>query len=113
MEKRILDRFNLYYYLKVEDAETGKVLGHMVDINVKGIRILGKEAAEIDKTYTLKMELPTPIHGQQELKFQGTCRRSHPSENPQLLSTGFEIDEIDTGTIFIIESLIHRFLMNN
>jgi hypothetical protein len=59
------------------------------------------------------MELPTPIHGQQEVELMGICRRTEPSENPQLNSTGFEIENIDSGTVFIIESLIHRFLMNN
>jgi hypothetical protein len=110
-EKRILDRVNLYYYLRVFDAQSGELLGHMVDINIKGVRLLGKTQLTDGANLSLKMDLPQEFNGHQALIFSGEVRHSREAANPDLFETGILIRDLSSTHIEIIEDLIERFLM--
>jgi hypothetical protein len=42
-ERRHLKRRQLIYYLSVEDIDTGRTLGHLVDVNRGGIMLISPE----------------------------------------------------------------------
>ena len=58
-EGRALNRRHLiYYFLEVNDIGSGELLGHLVDITTKGIKLVSKHPIETGKKFKLQMLLP-------------------------------------------------------
>jgi hypothetical protein len=112
MEKRILDRVSLYYYLRVLNIKTDEVVGHMVDLNMKGLRTLGKSIASVGDSYALRMEFPEPIMGESSIDFECECRRSTDSAHPNFIENGYLIKDMDASKQELLEKLVERFLMS-
>ena len=110
---RSLKRRHLIYYLEVYDQETGKLLGHLVDITTKGIKLVSKEKVEVDKNYNLKMMLPEEYFKGQFLSFSAHSLWSSNDINPDFFDTGFEVSDLDENISKIITRLINRVGFND
>ncbi|MBU0674420.1 MAG: PilZ domain-containing protein [Proteobacteria bacterium] len=103
---RRMKRRHLIYYLDVYEVGTDKLLGHLVDITTKGIKLVSKDPLPIGTDYAMKMILPEGYFDERELLLQGRAMWSSNDINPDFYDTGFEIPEIDGKTIDIIKELI-------
>lgn len=111
MEKRIQDRMSLYYYLKVLNAESGELLGHMVDFNTKGIRLISETPIPQGQEYQLSMALPETVFGRDQISFNAVCRHTTKSANPDLFESGFQIAILSEELYPLFRELIQRFAM--
>ena len=109
---RRLKRRHLVFYLEVYD-ENGAVLGHLVDITTKGIKLVSKEPIEENTDFTLKMELPEEYFSDKFLEFSGRSLWTGPDVNPNFHATGFEITGLEDGARDIIRKLINELGFND
>ncbi len=105
-QPRNLHRRHLIFYLEVYDDATGELLGHLVDLTTKGIKLVSKNAFPNGQTYVMRMELPEDYFEEKTLRFTATSRWCTNDVNPDFYDTGFEAQDLDRETIDIIVKLI-------
>lgn len=108
-ERRGNKRRHLIYYLPVFDYKTNKVMGHLVDITVKGLMLMSERPLKTDTIFHLKMFLP----GKNELSFKAKSVWAKKDINPDFYDTGFELQDISPDTVKVIERLIAKLGFND
>lgn len=111
MEKRVQDRMCIYYYLKVFNAENHDLLGHLVDFNTKGIRIVSTNQYESGQEFRVSLKLPETVMGLTDIEFNVVCRHSTKSLNPTLFESGFLIATLPSDLYPVFNELSRRFAM--
>lgn len=103
-ELRQLKRRHLIYYLEVFDQETGKLLGHLVDLTVKGMKLISKEKIAPGQTFTLRMIMPEEYCPERQVQFTATSTWCSEDVNPDFYATGFNTPDlaVDTRRLFMI-----------
>lgn len=111
--KRALKRHHLIFYLEVYDEANGDLLGHVVDITTKGVKLVSRNPIVIGKSYKMKMALPEGYFREKELAFEAKSRWSTNDINPDFYDTGFEFsDDIDIRAADVIFTLIEELGFN-
>jgi len=105
-QPRNLQRRHLIFYLEVYDDATGELLGHLVDLTTKGLKLVSKNPFPDGKTYTMRMTLPEDYFEEKILRFEATSRWCTNAVNPDFYDTGFQVEKLDRDTIDIIMKLI-------
>ncbi|MDD5758569.1 MAG: PilZ domain-containing protein [Desulfobulbaceae bacterium] len=103
-ELRQLKRRHLIYYLEVFDQKTGKLLGHLVDLTVKGIKLISKEKITPNQSFSLRMIMPEEYCPQKEVRFAAKSTWCGEDVNPDFYATGFNTPDLaeDTRRLFMI-----------
>ncbi len=112
-ELRVLKRRHLVYYLEVYDDVRNVLLGHLVDLTTKGIKLVSKEPVPVDQEYTLRMVLPEGYFAEKVISFAAKSMWSSNDINPDFFDTGFEVEELPIDARKIILSLIHQLGFND
>ncbi len=112
-EERTLRRRHLIFYLEVFDVESGDLVGHVVDITTKGVKLVSREPLETGKDFKLRMALPEGYFTQKELEFEAKSLWCTNDVNPDFFDTGFEFsDTIDSQAADVILTLIEDLGFN-
>lgn len=112
-EKRKLKRRHLIYYLRVFDQKTGQLLGRLVDITTEGIMLISEKPIEVNRTYKVRMALPTQILRRSDMVFEAVSVWSKRDVNPDFFATGFRITGVSEEDVAVVERLIHRYGFND
>ena len=110
---RVLKRRHLIYYLEVYDDSNGQLVGHLVDVTTKGIKLVSKKPFELGKKLILRMMLPEGYFEEQVIRFEGTSKWTSNDVNPEFYDTGFEIMPMETRARQIIMKLVNLIGFNN
>jgi hypothetical protein len=106
-EQRLLKRRHLLYYLSVEDTDTGRLLGHLVDVTADGIMLMSLEPIPTGQLFRLRMTIPPGADGtRQTIEFQARSVRSGKDVNPDFFDTGFHLVDLTPAQLGLIETLI-------
>ena len=108
-DKRAHERKRTIYYFKVFDRETGKIVGHVVDVSACGVMLVGMDAFEYGRVYSLRLGLPFEIEGSSDICFEATKVWSDSDVNDDYLDTGFYFDYISKEDISRIYYLIESY----
>ena len=104
---RTLKRRHLIYYLEIFDDDSGELLGHLVDITTRGIKLVSKKPIEVDRLYHLRMLLPEGYFKEKVLHFEGRALWSGNDVNPDFYDTGFDVPHLNKEIRKIIIKLIN------
>ncbi|MFQ5560971.1 MAG: PilZ domain-containing protein [Nitrospinota bacterium] len=107
-DKRQLKRWHLIYYLRVFENTADSLLGHVVDINEKGLRLVSEKPVETGKLFFLKMNYPQDDGLKGELCFEAESLWSNSDVNPIFFDTGFQIIKPNTEIHKIIKYLLEN-----
>ncbi len=108
-DSRILPRKRPINYLEVYDRNTGKFMGSVVNMTVKGCRLAAEEPLEPKTRYSLKLNLPQPIQKYTAINFDAVCRWCKEYTQTLLAGTygmGFEFTEVSPTDQDLIEQMI-------
>lgn len=106
-ERRLLKRRHLIYYLSVDDLDTGRALGHLVDVTAEGIMLMSQEPIPEGLVFRLRMTIPAGAEGtRQTIEFQAKSVRSSTDVNPDFFDTGFHMVSLTPAQLGLIETLI-------
>jgi len=106
-DARTLKRRHLIYYLEVYDEADGELLGHLVDITTRGIKLISKKPIAVDRVYRMLMMLPEGYFKVNDLHFEGRAIWSGNDINPDFYDTGFDVPGLDKDVRRIIIKLIN------
>ncbi|MBU0483277.1 MAG: PilZ domain-containing protein [Proteobacteria bacterium] len=112
-EVRVLKRRHLIYYLEVYDYKSNELVGHLVDITPKGIKLVSKKPIETGKAFILQMMLPEGYFKHKLLKFECESQWCKNDVNPDFFVTGFAVKDVDLEAKEIILKLIKQLGFND
>lgn len=109
-ERRKLKRRHLLYYLRVYNAQTGRLLGHLVDISSGGVMVMSQHRRRLNRLVHLRMILPGPARTvRKKVEFRATTKWCSKDVNPDFWDTGFQTTGLTRRQEAEIESLIEDF----
>ncbi len=110
-ENKELDRDNYIpqSFFMVYDQNTENVVGHLLDISVKGLMIIGEIQFAQDTWYQFYLNF-SPLSGYELQKpFDLRCAWMKSTASNEYFIAGFELIKADPEHIQIIKQLIERF----
>jgi len=111
-ELREVGRRYLFFYLRIYDGMSSKILGHLVDISEKGMMLICDDAIPVNENYRLRMRLPTQMKERNEIMFDATSRWCKIDANPDFFLAGFQMYDLDQANRELIFALIRDFSYN-
>jgi len=106
-DARTLKRRHLIYYLEVYDEADGAMIGHLVDITTRGIKLVSKKRIAIDRVYRMRMMLPEGYFKVNDLHFEGRAVWSGNDINQDFYDTGFDVPNLDKEVRKVVIKLIN------
>ncbi len=105
-ENRSDKRRSLIYYLKVTDIENDVLLGHLCDLTVGGMKLIGETAVQKGETFTIKINVPERLHRDENITLEAECRWSQRDLNPRFYASGFLFHNVDDLSVYKIKRVI-------
>jgi PilZ domain len=107
---RNAERRKVFYYLQVEDAETGRQLGRLGDISTEGIMLLCSRALPLETVFRVAVRLPdTSSFSRKKLELSLETRWLRPDVNPEILCIGCRLLESEPEKDDILDKLIEYY----
>ncbi len=108
-EQRRLKRWYLVMYLRVYNQDDQALLGHIVDINKQGMRLVSDRPIPVNQIYRLWVDVPKEGGSRQRISLEAESLWSGQDINPDFYDTGFRIQNIGTQTLLQMQLLIDEF----
>jgi hypothetical protein len=114
-EKRVLERRELIYYLRVRDTASGQELGRMVDIHQQGLLLMGVLSLEPEKEYSVAIEMPKAMmeQGIKNVTIKAQVMWTRPSQTTAFMENGLKFLEPSDEARKTIDRLIEFFALPN
>lgn len=108
--QRNSDRRKVFYYLEVEDMDTGQMIGRLGDISAEGIMLLSPKVLPLEKTYHVAVVLPkNSTFSQEKLELTVETRWLKPDFNPAILCIGCHFKEASSNKDSVMHKLIEYY----
>ncbi len=108
-EKRRIKRWYLVMYLRVYDQDTNELLGHIVDINKEGMRLVSDKPLPLNQTFRLWVDVPKEDTPRQRLELEAESLWTGRDINPDFYDTGLRVLSISTQALLQLQLLIEEF----
>jgi c-di-GMP-binding flagellar brake protein YcgR len=108
-DRRTVKRRHLIYYLRVWQLENNLPLGQVVDINSRGMMLIGEKAIPTGEELNLKIHLPDSEEDVKYLSFKAICRWSDRDINTAFYDSGFEFIETSDEKIETLQNVIDSY----
>lgn len=113
MNKRILERKKTGVFFGIYNRENSKYFARLVDLNTKGLMIIGKKELKQGESFKLKMDLPQEINGNAQVEFDAQVKWCEKSKHTNLFSAGLEFTVIAPEYSQLIDELIKNPFYND
>jgi hypothetical protein len=111
-DRRSFPRKYLVMISRVFDRKTGKLLGHIADMTIEGMMIIGDLHLKANLVYELRMELPENIFGINHLDLVARSIWCHHDPIPTMHNTGFQLLELSDDDVAIIERILREYAID-
>lgn len=104
--KRKLDRCVTDACLAVSDRNSGKLLGHLIDLTVEGFKLRSESAIEVDAIFQLQLDLPPDMTRSSKIKFEVKSVWSKKCDNGEAYFSGFTMHFVSPRDLEKIEHIL-------
>jgi len=105
-DRRKIKRWHLIYYLRVVDNGTGKLMGHIVDINTDGIMLMSEDQIEPGNEFSMSASWHNLDQKEETVEFKAESRWSRKDVNPTFYLTGYKLIDVSHEVFSTIQDLI-------
>lgn len=108
-ERRKQPRLKISYYMPLREADTQRIIGHLLNINAIGLMIDAQQEVPVGRNILLRLDTDT-IADKSHIEFVGLTRwcRNDPIE-PFLYNVGFELKQISPEDSEIFKRVIDLY----
>ena len=103
------ERAHLIYRLRVFDAKTGRLMGHMTDITPEGMMLIGEKAVKPKQELSMRMDLPRNVMKSGHLRFEVVSKWCRKDASGDFYAMGFQIESISPEGLAVVRTLIKDF----
>lgn len=108
-ERRIYPRHQMICYLKLQDRDTGTVIGHVVDISPEGCLVMSDTPIEQLRTFNLQFLPTTCAPEQPPLEIAATCKWCKKEQCAGFYDAGFEFTNLTAQQVKEVEALVQKY----
>ncbi|MDK1028819.1 MAG: PilZ domain-containing protein [Anaerolineae bacterium] len=109
-ERRVQERKNFSYYMRLMDVDTQDPLGHLADISSGGFKLDSEDPIPTDKDYRVQMELTTQLADKPSMTFIARCKWCKVDRlDPFNYNVGFQLINISSDDKKIINRMIGEY----
>jgi hypothetical protein len=112
-DKRSRRRLHVISYLKVQEKVTDETLGRVVDMSMEGLGLFGQNPLTPDSRIELKMVLPQPIDGRDEINFSARVAWSQASDHPGFYDSGVQLVDVPAADVSMLEQFIEQNMIED
>jgi len=105
-ERRKLPRKKANSYFEVRNNENNELIGMLVDLNVKGMRVYSEKSLDSGQYYRLRINLPKPVMNQVQIVFGAVIVWCRKEEGANCSYIGFEFRNLAQIDRELIEKVI-------
>lgn len=106
-ERRVQQRWNLIVPLAVYNRADGALIGHVVNVSLRGMLLVGDQPLPIGERFSVELELPgdegqwdrTPV-------VANSVRSFTDPDDDSIINTGFQFEEVSPQALFSLQRLI-------
>ena len=108
-ERRKLPRLNISYYMPLREAETQRIIGHLLNINSTGLMIDAPQEIPVGHDVLLRLDTGS-VAGQSDIEFTAVTRWCRPDPiEPFVYNIGFELKHIQAEDLEILQRVIDLY----
>ncbi|HCB13989.1 MAG TPA: hypothetical protein DEP36_10540 [Gammaproteobacteria bacterium] len=104
--RRQYERYSTNFYLYVYEQHEGRFLGHVVDISMGGLRLLGSDLLCAGEMMLLRMDISLESGRHESCEFQARAVWSGQDEDSELYIAGFEFLNLSEQGEEILQNII-------
>ncbi|MBK7453130.1 MAG: PilZ domain-containing protein [Anaerolineales bacterium] len=109
-ERRTTPRKKFDYYMRVDDDDAQKLLGHMVQVSAIGLQLETTVPLPLQKDYYLRLELTAELADHPFIIFLARTKWCKIDDiHPNLFHVGFQIMEITPEDNRVILNIIKKY----
>jgi c-di-GMP-binding flagellar brake protein YcgR len=108
-DKRRRDRKPNRYLTKVFDADTGALMGRLVNVSTGGMMLITDRPYETGDRYSVRVVLPQIIHNQSDIDVEIEVRWCKKDANPDFYGVGFQFLNLCHDDLSIIENVFLNY----
>ena len=109
-ERRKLKRRSLSYYMLVMDANSGEMIGHLVDITPLGLMMDSEKSLPLGTDFRLRLDTMPDVADKDYIKFTARSKWCLPDAvEPYLFDIGFSIIDIAQHDAEIIRHIAEKY----
>ncbi len=108
-EKRNFKRWQLIFYLRVFERDTGSLLGHIIDVSEGGMMLISEQPLPIDQPFHVYLEVPQDTGPRQHIECEVHSLWSNNDINPDFYDTGFRFTRLTPYALRQLRLLIADF----
>jgi hypothetical protein len=101
------DRYHAEHFVGIYGTETGGLIGCLLDLSVKGMRLICQDEIIVNELHKLTIDIPRCVSKIGRIKVKAICVWC--SKEDQHYSAGFKFEDIDPKSIKAIENLLHEW----
>ncbi len=105
-ERRKIPRQKANSYFEVRNNEHNELIGMLVDLNIKGMRVYSEMNLDSGQYYKLKINLPEPVMNQVQIVFGAVIAWQKKEEGSDCNYIGFEFRNLSQIDRELIEKVI-------
>ncbi|WP_162925705.1 PilZ domain-containing protein [Isoalcanivorax indicus] len=102
-----LHRDHLKVNVRVLERDSGRVLGHLVDLSLGGLCVSGESPACEGDPVWLTLNLPWPIDGQRQVSVAASLRWQRDAGRRR--HAGYRLHAADAPALAVLDALAARF----
>ena len=106
IQERRQKRWQLVSYLRVHDADSQELIGHLVDISTDGIMLISEQPIPVESQFNFVMEVPSGKQGSITLAFKARSLWTKQDLNPHFHNSGFCLVNSDDTITTAINQLV-------
>lgn len=106
---RKIKRRHIFFYLQVADVKNNTIVGYVVDITPRGLKIVSESSCIVNSILELKMRLPDGTDSPKHIHFSAKCVWTRRDVNSEFFANGFEITDLDEKAVSSIENIVNEY----
>jgi len=108
--RRLDERRKFGYYMRVLDNSTQELVGYLADISPHGFKLDSKQALQVNKDYSFRLDLTAEISEKPYIVFVARTKWTQPdSTDPYAHNDGFQIVNIAPRDEEIFQRIVVKY----
>lgn len=109
-ERRKVERRSISYYMRIIDASSNQMIGHLADISLQGLRMDSQKTLPVNEKYRLRINTTADVADKDSIEFVAYTRWCQPDPlQTGLLVIGFEIIKIAPHDAEIVQRIVDKY----
>lgn len=101
-------RKNTPHLVKVLMADSGRMVGRVVDITADGMMLVTKDKIVVGQIYEFRIILPVMVHHRTDVSLEAKAVWKKSDGNPDYAKCGFKFINLPGEEGFLLEDVMHK-----